>query len=537
MRRWRITTRILLLAAVGTLVSGVLLATAVAGFGAQRTAGEQTTQAMRLSTVVLEAKFRVADVSGWQTGYAFDHDRGIPGALDDTVGQRKEFLIAADALRAAFATASDAALTADERALLRQAVAAFDRFMTIDDTMIAAYRTGTPEAKTTADDLASGDSITAFSDAVTATDDLAAHVTTRGLAVAADADAAATADHSRQVMWLTGLTGLILAVASALVVIRGIARPLRALDARLTDIADGDGDLTARLDESGRDELATIAAAFNRFAAGLADAMRSVDDRAHIVAASSGQLTEVSAALQVSAADSATRAAAVTTATGEISRSVQTIAVGTERMGASISEISASAHEAARVAAAAGALATAVTATVDKLDGSSRQIGDMAEIISGIARQTNLLALNASIEAARAGRQGLGFAVVAGEVKDLAGETARATEDIAARITAIQTDTTGAVAAITEIADVITRICELQTTIASAIEQQTATTAQMSRTITGVAASSDDASREVAAVATAARTTTDGVTGIGTAAGDLSRVSADLQALVRRFRY
>lgn len=535
MRRWRITTRILLLAAIGTLVTGVLLAAAVMGIGKQRIAGEETTRAMRLSSLVQEAKFRTADVAGWQTGYVFDFSRGVPGALDDTVGQRKEFVGSAAALRTGYAAIAGADLTGDERRTLERAEAAFERFMTIDAAMIRGYREGTAASRAGSDALASGDSLTAFGEAAAATNDLARLVTDRGLAAAADATG--NTDTDSHAMWGIGVIGLLLSVGAALLVIRGIARPLRALDARIAAIADGDGDLTARLDEDGRDELSTIAAAFNRFVAGLADAMRSVDSRAQVVAASCGQLTGVSSALQVSASDSANRAAAVTAATGEISRSVQTVAAGAEEMGASINEISASAHEAARVAATASVLAAAVTARVEKLDASGRHIGEMAQVISGIARQTNLLALNASIEAARAGQQGRGFAVVAGEVKELAGETARATEDISARITAIQADTSGAVEVITQIAGVITRINDLQMSIASAIEQQTATTAEMSRTITGVAGSSDDATREVAAVAEAARTTTAGVAGIGTAAGDLARVSTDLQDLVARFRY
>ena len=177
-------------------------------------------------------------------------------------------------------------------------------------------------------------------------------------------------------------------------------------------------------------------------------------------------------------------------AAGDVTQSIQTVAAGAEEMGASIREISSNANEAARVAGEATEVAQRTSETVSKLGVSSREIGDVVNTITAIAEQTNLLALNATIEAARAGDAGKGFAVVAGEVKDLAQETGKATDDITAKITAIQADTDGAVAAIEKISDIINQINNYQTTIAAAVEEQTATTNEMSRSVAEAATGS-----------------------------------------------
>ncbi len=147
-------------------------------------------------------------------------------------------------------------------------------------------------------------------------------------------------------------------------------------------------------------------------------------------------------------------------------------------------------------------------ATVSSLGESSAEIGNVVKVITSIAEQTNLLALNATIEAARAGEAGKGFAVVANEVKELAQETARATEDIARRVEAIQSDTTGAVDAINRISAIIERINDFQTTISSAVEEQTATTAEMSRNATEASTGAVQIAKNIAGVAQAARDTT-----------------------------
>jgi methyl-accepting chemotaxis protein len=189
------------------------------------------------------------------------------------------------------------------------------------------------------------------------------------------------------------------------------------------------------------------------------------------------------------------------------------------------------------VATRAVAAAETTTATVAKLGDSSAEIGNVVKVITSIAEQTNLLALNATIEAARAGEAGKGFAVVANEVKELAQETAKATEDIARRVQAIQGDTSAAVTAITEISEIVAQISDRQSTIASAVEEQTATTHEMSRSVGEAASGTGQIADNITGVSTAAESTTQALTQTRTAVDELSRMAADLRSTVARFAY
>jgi methyl-accepting chemotaxis protein len=227
----------------------------------------------------------------------------------------------------------------------------------------------------------------------------------------------------------------------------------------------------------------------------------------------------------------------VSAASEQVAANVQTVATGADEMGASIKEIAKNTADATRVATAAVKSAEATNETIGKLGQSSAEIGQVIKVITSIAQQTNLLALNATIEAARAGEAGKGFAVVANEVKELAKETAKATEDISRKIEAIQGDTKGAVAAIGQISSVIVQINDIQNTIASAVEEQSATTNEISRNLAEAAHGSTDITRNIGGVAEAARTTTAGATDTQKSAQSLERMSAELQGLIAQFKY
>ncbi len=220
-------------------------------------------------------------------------------------------------------------------------------------------------------------------------------------------------------------------------------------------------------------------------------------------------------------------------ALGQVSAGVDSVATSAEEMGASVREIAQSANQASAVAIEAVGMARAATQTMDHLGSSSSEISEVVELITSIAEQTNLLALNATIEAARAGDAGKGFAVVANEVKELAEQTAGATERIGAKIAEIQTETQEAVDVITRIADVIERISDSQTTIAAAVEEQTATSDEIARAVTEAARGSGDIAASAIAVAEAAGVTRRGSEDALTAAADLGAIAADLRAVVQ----
>ncbi len=331
------------------------------------------------------------------------------------------------------------------------------------------------------------------------------------------------------------VAGVLLALAAAVFVARQVIRALARIERVCDALAAGDLTQTAGL--ASRDEPGRMGRALDTAIGKLRVTMATISESAVSLAGASHQMSTVSVQIAASAEEASAQAQAVSAAAEEVSRSVDTVSAGAEQMGASIREISHNASEAAQVAATAVHAAAQTTATMQQLGESSTQIGNVVAVITSIAEQTNLLALNATIEAARAGESGKGFAVVATEVKDLAQETAKATEDIARRVQAIQADTAGAVTAIDQVTQVIARISDYQTTIASAVEEQTATTAEMSRSVTEAAAGTGQIAANITGVAEAANTTSHSVTESQQSAADLARMSSDLSALVGTFRY
>jgi len=295
------------------------------------------------------------------------------------------------------------------------------------------------------------------------------------------------------------------------------------------------GDLSRELGVRGGDNVGLIAEALRELLGSMRSSISEIRGTADTLSGAAEQLTTLSRGMGEGAALTSDRAGSASGASAQVSMSIQTVATAAEEMTASIREIAKNATEAAAVAGDAVSVAAEAQGTVTSLGESSAEIGQVVKVITSIAQQTNLLALNATIEAARAGDAGKGFAVVANEVKELAKETAAATEDISRKIEAIQGNTEGAVSAISRISEVIGRISDIQTTIASAVEEQTATTNEIARSVTEAAAGANGIAADVTQVATAAAETQAGVQTTLESARGLNDVAVELRDLVGRF--
>ncbi|MBB4749995.1 methyl-accepting chemotaxis protein [Actinoplanes lobatus] len=344
----------------------------------------------------------------------------------------------------------------------------------------------------------------------------------------------ATADSAETTVTVFVILGMLLAGVASWLIARGITGRLSRCVGVLTRVQGGD--LTQRTGITGRDEVAQLAIALDASTGSTATMVREVTDNATQVAAAAEELSAVSTQLSAASEETSAQAGTVSAAADRVSGNVQTVAAGAEQMSASIGEIAGNAGEAAKVATEAAEAADRTNRIVARLGQSSAQISGVVQLITSIAEQTNLLALNATIEAARAGEHGKGFAVVATEVKDLAQETARATGDIAARISAIQDETTQAISAIGEIAEVTGRINDYTSTIAAAVEEQTATTSEMVRNVAQAATGTGEIAGNIAGVATAADSAASGASETQATANSLAAMATGLQQLVSTYQ-
>jgi methyl-accepting chemotaxis protein len=354
-------------------------------------------------------------------------------------------------------------------------------------------------------------------------------------ASASAAHARATYSRNRAILLLVALVGAGGALLLGWFVARGISRPVRSVAAVLEHL--GEGDLRHRVEVRSRDEIAAMAGQLNRSMDRLSGLVQAVSSESATVTTAAERVGGLSSDLTRTAAETdevVTSANAAGRRVGEESGSVTAAATS---MDAVIADMTRSVERSAEVTLSAVAAATESSRSVEALRQAAEGIGGVAQVITAIAEQTNLLALNATIEAARAGDAGKGFAVVANEVKDLAQQTARATEDIADRLERMQASTDAAVANIEQIHTVISDVDRTQARIADAVKEQSGTTAEIGDSARTSAAGAHEIQTSIDAIAQGTRATSEASATLGTASQELAASASRLRTAASAFQW
>jgi methyl-accepting chemotaxis protein len=414
--------------------------------------------------------------------------------------------------------------------------AAFGEWQAACREVVKTLSLDTPESRRDAIDLSMGDGTAKFESARKILVELSTLRTTQTHNYATSEEARALA--WRRWMLIAGGSAVGLALFLSFSLARYITGPLGRTVTLLQDVAQGEGDLTKRLDVGRQDEIGEMARWFNIFVEKIRGIVTSIGQHAQVLAASSTELTMSATEMSATGEQTAIEAQKAAVIAEEVVGHVRTATGAAKEMNDCILQIAKQTADSVTIAGQAVSIVCETNVTIEHLGNSSAEIGNVLKVINSIAKQTNLLALNATIEAARAGEAGKGFAVVAHEVKELAKQTAVATQDIGRKISAIQKDSKDAVGAIRHIGDVISQISEITSTIAGAAEEQRATSGEMTRSLTNAHVESAKVARLISdKVMTRTRQTADGLTAVLQTSEELAQMATEMKNLVGQFKY